>query len=407
MIPKSSTIYIMLISMILTFTNAYLSIRSKFYWSEIVNLKEGKSATKYITRTFNVTPYHGRKEVHYLSFYFTNGRCEIPIVSMDYSPCSRWGEKTEYFSILYPDIQDSIQDIDTCDFDSEYCPSTMINCVSDYTMKSAKYNGTRLDIILEYTYLVGYQSRAGDERLWDGWLCNHKSYKYAIKLRCDINAKYNSNIGMIVGIIATAFVCISLVSFLIYWKQKKTKTEIEVANKRIKNRESQNVNDTNTNNLSTPQEFGEYNNVQPSAPSVKNMNQTNNLMDENEKGFVNKRTDNLSTLTEMGFEKDSALLALNHSNNNINGAIQYLLSISSSPMISESINTNTNECDIGDNKENITTDKDKECVVCMHNIKDHICVPCGHMCLCKDCKNMIDGKCPMCQAQCTIVRVFS
>lgn len=37
------------------------------------------------------------------------------------------------------------------------------------------------------------------------------------------------------------------------------------------------------------------------------------------------------------------------------------------------------------------------CRICMHRSLDHVCLPCGHLCLCGVCKDKMDGKCPMCQ----------
>lgn len=45
---------------------------------------------------------------------------------------------------------------------------------------------------------------------------------------------------------------------------------------------------------------------------------------------------------------------------------------------------------------------DDSCVICIDAAKTHICVPCGHKCLCADCAHPSDveplKQCPMCRA---------
>lgn len=54
-----------------------------------------------------------------------------------------------------------------------------------------------------------------------------------------------------------------------------------------------------------------------------------------------------------------------------------------------------------------TDDVDKQCNVCLTNIKTRACIPCGHLCLCSDCSVKIDEKCPICNDKITsIVRIF-
>eukprot|EP01084_Bolivina_argentea_P067739 123316_1 len=48
----------------------------------------------------------------------------------------------------------------------------------------------------------------------------------------------------------------------------------------------------------------------------------------------------------------------------------------------------------------------EECVICMDNIVTYACIPCGHYCVCKRCKDLIDNKCPICQAKCTVCKIF-
>eukprot|EP00483_Globobulimina_turgida_P000764 UN00764 len=47
-----------------------------------------------------------------------------------------------------------------------------------------------------------------------------------------------------------------------------------------------------------------------------------------------------------------------------------------------------------------------ECVVCFDGDQDHICMPCGHLCLCKNCKNCVKDVCPICRAMCTVIQRF-
>eukprot|EP01084_Bolivina_argentea_P069171 125914_1 len=51
-------------------------------------------------------------------------------------------------------------------------------------------------------------------------------------------------------------------------------------------------------------------------------------------------------------------------------------------------------------------DEENECVVCMNGIKCYVAVPCGHLCLCEKCKDVIEEKCPICQAKCTVIKLF-
>ncbi len=52
--------------------------------------------------------------------------------------------------------------------------------------------------------------------------------------------------------------------------------------------------------------------------------------------------------------------------------------------------------------------ENKECVVCMDDNRWIACVPCGHLCVCEKCKNVIDGKCPICQRKCvSFVKIYT
>lgn len=37
------------------------------------------------------------------------------------------------------------------------------------------------------------------------------------------------------------------------------------------------------------------------------------------------------------------------------------------------------------------------CIVCMENPREIILLPCNHVCLCEDCAEKIDRKCPVCK----------
>ena len=56
-------------------------------------------------------------------------------------------------------------------------------------------------------------------------------------------------------------------------------------------------------------------------------------------------------------------------------------------------------------------DDDRMCVVCLVARKDHVFIPCGHMCACEGCateiKNTDSPACPLCRAPFALVnRVF-
>jgi len=54
-----------------------------------------------------------------------------------------------------------------------------------------------------------------------------------------------------------------------------------------------------------------------------------------------------------------------------------------------------------------TDDIDKQCNVCMINVKNYACIPCGHLCICGECSNKIDEKCPICNNKIMMtVRIF-
>ncbi|KAL0487561.1 ankyrin repeat-containing protein [Acrasis kona] len=56
-------------------------------------------------------------------------------------------------------------------------------------------------------------------------------------------------------------------------------------------------------------------------------------------------------------------------------------------------------------------DDDAFCVICMEVTKSHICVPCGHLCLCENCKDCeyvtSSGLCPVCRTEMTsCIKIF-
>jgi len=53
----------------------------------------------------------------------------------------------------------------------------------------------------------------------------------------------------------------------------------------------------------------------------------------------------------------------------------------------------------------VDDNSEDECCVCLSAPNSHVCVPCGHKCLCADCSDLIGatGKCPVCQSKITMV----
>eukprot|EP01084_Bolivina_argentea_P180274 311441_1 len=46
----------------------------------------------------------------------------------------------------------------------------------------------------------------------------------------------------------------------------------------------------------------------------------------------------------------------------------------------------------------VTADEENECIICLSSRREYLCVPCGHLCLCKNCKDLME-KCPVCRTQ--------
>ena len=50
--------------------------------------------------------------------------------------------------------------------------------------------------------------------------------------------------------------------------------------------------------------------------------------------------------------------------------------------------------------------EDNECVICFDKPKQYLCVPCGHLCFCQDCKNATKD-CPICRQKVVqIIKLF-
>lgn len=56
----------------------------------------------------------------------------------------------------------------------------------------------------------------------------------------------------------------------------------------------------------------------------------------------------------------------------------------------------------------LASNKIEECNICFINKKNYACVPCGHLCMCGDCANKVDSKCPICNTEFNnIIKIFS
>eukprot|EP01084_Bolivina_argentea_P103222 184928_1 len=62
--------------------------------------------------------------------------------------------------------------------------------------------------------------------------------------------------------------------------------------------------------------------------------------------------------------------------------------------------------DNNDNDKKQDINIDNECVICMDGRKQYLCNPCGHLCLCMDCKDTVQN-CPMCRAKLvSVIKLF-
>ena len=46
------------------------------------------------------------------------------------------------------------------------------------------------------------------------------------------------------------------------------------------------------------------------------------------------------------------------------------------------------------------------CVICLTSLRNHICVPCGHLVACGGCARRLGRQCPVCRANASVQRVF-
>ena len=59
-----------------------------------------------------------------------------------------------------------------------------------------------------------------------------------------------------------------------------------------------------------------------------------------------------------------------------------------------------NEAVEGEQHIDVKEDKNKECLICLDAVKDTIVMPCGHLCICKECgQGLVKAKhtCPVCR----------
>jgi len=63
----------------------------------------------------------------------------------------------------------------------------------------------------------------------------------------------------------------------------------------------------------------------------------------------------------------------------------------------ERLEANRNRADAADIR-NATSDVDlRLCVVCLNNPREVILLPCGHVVVCVDCMERLNGTCPLCR----------
>jgi len=72
-------------------------------------------------------------------------------------------------------------------------------------------------------------------------------------------------------------------------------------------------------------------------------------------------------------------------------------------MSQDKLSQNVDETEMEqDNKE----DSENECVICLDGKNDHVVVPCGHQCLCKDCGHTVK-QCPICRVDIiSVMKIF-
>eukprot|EP01084_Bolivina_argentea_P119940 212639_1 len=79
----------------------------------------------------------------------------------------------------------------------------------------------------------------------------------------------------------------------------------------------------------------------------------------------------------------------------------------SSPPVSIQKEDKDSKIDVNEERKNDVNDNsNNECVICLEKNREFICVPCGHLCLCKECKDLINQKCPICRAKSTVMKIY-
>ena len=62
----------------------------------------------------------------------------------------------------------------------------------------------------------------------------------------------------------------------------------------------------------------------------------------------------------------------------------------------------------GKDKDKISGSGPNECIICMDNSPNYACIPCGHKCLCKDCKDNVIDNCPVCRNPYdSVIKIFT
>eukprot|EP01084_Bolivina_argentea_P150664 263082_1 len=97
--------------------------------------------------------------------------------------------------------------------------------------------------------------------------------------------------------------------------------------------------------------------------------------------------------TNNKIEKRNDIVNVNNSNKNMDSKSEV------KKQMSEGI-------DVDNKDKNNEIEIEDECVVCMDKKKEYLCVPCGHLCVCVDCKDSVK-QCPMCRkVSTTVIKLF-
>lgn len=73
----------------------------------------------------------------------------------------------------------------------------------------------------------------------------------------------------------------------------------------------------------------------------------------------------------------------------------YTTKNTSTPIIKEEINSKKEY-----KEENNSSEDNKQCIICLSEKREYLIIPCGHLCLCQNCKKNFkkrDSKCPICR----------